>query len=56
MGQQILVGFLIGIVFYIANRLAGQMGLVYELPPALAAALPTVLVITISLLLFRRLR
>ncbi|MGD8407945.1 MAG: LPS export ABC transporter permease LptG [Thiohalophilus sp.] len=56
MGQQILVGFLIGIVFYIANRLAGQMGLVYEFPPALAAALPTVLVITVSLLLFRRLR
>ncbi|MDY6979311.1 MAG: LPS export ABC transporter permease LptG [Pseudomonadota bacterium] len=55
-GQQILIGFLIGIVFYIGNRLAGQMGLVYEFPPALAAALPTALVIGASLLWFRRLR
>lgn len=55
-GQQIMIGFLLGIVFYIGNRLAGQMGLVYELPPALAAALPTALVIGASLLWFRRLR
>ncbi|MDZ7802868.1 LPS export ABC transporter permease LptG [Thiohalophilus sp.] len=55
-GQQILIGFLIGIVFYIGNRLAGQMGLVYEFPPALAAALPTALVIGITLFWFRRLR
>lgn len=55
-GQQILVGFLVGIVFYIGNRLAGQMGLVYELHPALAASLPTALVIGITLLWFRRLR
>lgn len=55
-GQQILIGFLIGIVFYIGNRLAGQMGLVYDFPPALAAALPTALVIGASLLWFRRLR
>ena len=38
------------------NRLAGQMGLVYELPPSLAAALPTMLVIAATLFLFRRLR
>lgn len=55
-GQQILIGFLVGIVFYIGNRLAGQMGLVYELPPALAAALPTMLVIALTLFWFRRLR
>ncbi len=55
-GQQIMIGFLIGIVFYIGNRLAGQMGLVYEFPPALGAALPTALVIGASLLWFRRLR
>lgn len=55
-GQQILIGFLIGIVFYISNRLAGQMGLVYNLPPALAAALPTALVIGVTLFWFRRLR
>ncbi len=55
-GQQILVGFLVGIVFYIGNRLAGQVGLVYNLPPLLSAALPTLIIISLTLLLFRRLR
>jgi len=55
-GQKILIGFLVGIVFYIVNRLAGQMGLVYQLPPMLSAVLPTLIVITLALLLFRRLR
>ena len=55
-GKQIMIGFLVGITFYIVNRLAGQMGLVYELPPAIAAALPTVVVISGAVILFRRLR
>ncbi len=56
MGQKIVIGFLIGIVFYIANRLIGQMGLVYNFPPILAAVLPTLLVIAAAGLLLRRLR
>ena len=55
-GQKVVTGFMIGIVFYIANRLIGQMGLVYDFPPVLAAALPTLLVIAAALLLLRRLR
>jgi len=55
-GQKIVTGFLIGIVFYIANRLIGEMGLVYDFPPMLAAALPTLLVIAAAGLLLRRLR
>ncbi len=55
-GQKIVTGFLIGIVFYIANRLIGEMGLVYNFPPMLAAALPTLLVIAAAGLLLRRLR
>jgi len=53
-GQKIVIGFLIGIIFYIANRLIGQMGLVYNFPPILSAALPTLLVITAAGLLLRR--
>ncbi len=55
-GQKIVIGFLIGIIFYIANRLIGQMGLVYDFPPMLAAALPTLLVISAAGILLRRLR
>ncbi|MGD8712244.1 MAG: LPS export ABC transporter permease LptG [Thiohalophilus sp.] len=55
-GQKILIGFLVGVVFYIVNRLAGQMGLVYQLPPLLSAVLPTLIVVSLALLLFRRLR
>ena len=55
-GQKIVIGFLIGIVFYIANRLIGQVGLVYDFPPIVAAALPTLLVITAAGVLLRRLR
>ncbi len=55
-GQKVVIGFLIGIVFYIANRLIGQMGLVYDFPPMLAAALPTLLVIAAAGFLLRRLR
>nr|HEB86163.1 LPS export ABC transporter permease LptG [Gammaproteobacteria bacterium] len=55
-GQKVVTGFLIGIVFYIANRLIGQMGLVYNFPPILAAVLPTLLVIMAAGLLLRRLR
>ncbi|VAX08880.1 Lipopolysaccharide export system permease protein LptG [hydrothermal vent metagenome] len=55
-GQKIVIGFLIGIVFYIGNRLIGEMGLVYDYPPILAAALPTFLVIIMAAILLRRVR
>ncbi|MDH5571848.1 MAG: LPS export ABC transporter permease LptG [Gammaproteobacteria bacterium] len=55
-GQKIVVGFLAGIIFYILNRLAGQIGLVYDLPAVLAAGIPTLLVLIGSAWLFRRIR
>jgi len=55
-GQKVVIGFLIGIIFYIANQLIGQVGLVYDFPPMLAAALPTLVVIIVAGLLLRRLR
>lgn len=47
-GQRILVGFLIGLGFYLFNELLGKLGLVYDLPPALAASLPTLVVMGIG--------
>ena len=54
LGKQVMFGFLIGIVFFIGNRLMGQMGLVYNIPPALSASIPTLFVFGLALFLFRR--
>ncbi|KAB7628340.1 LPS export ABC transporter permease LptG [Alkalilimnicola sp. S0819] len=40
-GQRIFIGVLIGIGFFLANRLLNHAGLVYGLPPVLSALLPT---------------
>jgi len=53
-GQQILIGFLVGLVFFIANRLLGQMSIVYNYHPAIGALLPTLLVFAGAFLLFRK--
>ncbi|RFA30453.1 LPS export ABC transporter permease LptG [Alkalilimnicola ehrlichii] len=48
-GQRLFVGVLIGIVFFLSNRLLNQMGLVYGLPPAFSALLPTLVFLAIGL-------
>ena len=48
-GKQILIGFMVGITFFILSRLAGQVGIVYQLHPLLVVSLPTILVIGIAL-------
>ncbi|NNF95810.1 MAG: LPS export ABC transporter permease LptG [Halobacteria archaeon] len=55
-GLQIILGFLIGIVFYIASRLAGQVGLVYDLMPVISASVPTLLVFALAAWQFHRTR
>lgn len=48
-GQQIFVGVLIGIAFFLANRLLASAGLVYGLPPALSALAPTAVFLGLGL-------
>lgn len=55
-GRQILLGFLVGITFYIVSRLVGQVGLVYGVPPLLSALLPNLLVISLTIWSYRRIR
>ena len=55
-GLQIVLGFLVGIVFYIVSRLAGQIGLVYDLLPVISASLPTLLVFAVAAWQFHRTR
>lgn len=55
-GQRILIGFLGGLVFYLVNRLSGQMGIVYGVPAFISASIPTLLVIVTSLFFLKRLK
>ena len=55
-GLQVVLGFFVGVVFYIASRLAGQIGLVYDLLPAISASLPTLLVFALAAWQFHRTR
>lgn len=55
-GKQILLGFLVGLTFNVASRLAGQMGVVYGVPPMISAMLPILVVLSITLWGYRRIR
>ncbi|MCW8901972.1 MAG: LPS export ABC transporter permease LptG [Gammaproteobacteria bacterium] len=55
-GKQVLLGFLVGITFYIVSRLTGQMGLVYGIPAILSALLPNLLVIALTTWSYRKIR
>ena len=55
-GQRILVGVMIGVAFYVLNRVVNQMGIIYGITPILSAGLPSFLVIAISMMLIRRMR
>ncbi|MFK5912793.1 MAG: LPS export ABC transporter permease LptG [Woeseiaceae bacterium] len=56
LGRQILLGFFVGISFYLVSRLSGQMGLVYGVPAILSALLPNLLVISLAIWGYRRIR
>lgn len=55
-GQRLVVGFLIGLGFYIFSQLIANMGLVYGIPPVIAAIIPTMVMLAISLFLLYRTR
>lgn len=53
-GLRVLVGTVIGVVFYILNQFAGYAGLVFDVTPFVAAFFPSLLFLGITVLLFRR--
>ena len=55
-GQRILVGVMIGVAFYVFNRVINQMGIIYGITPVVSAGLPSLLVIAASVVLIRRIR
>lgn len=55
-GQRIFIGILIGIVFFLLNRILGNVGIVYGIPPLLSATLPLLLFLAGGLWMLRRVR
>jgi len=54
MGQRILIGVVVGLVFKLFNDITAHAGLVYGAPPWLSAFTPSVAVVAAGLLLYRR--
>ena len=55
-GQRIMIGVMIGVAFYVLNRVVNQMGIIYGITPVISAGLPSMLVIAVSMMLIKRLR
>lgn len=55
-GQRLLVGILIGVVFYVSDKVSVSLGDIYNWPPLLAAGAPTALLALIATWLLSRLR
>jgi lipopolysaccharide export system permease protein len=55
-GQRIVVGVVIGLGFYLFDRMFSHFGLIYEMNPIFSAAFPTGLALTGALIALARLR
>lgn len=55
-GQRIFIGILIGIVFFLFNRILGHVGIVYGVPPLLSATLPLLVFMAGGMWMLRRVR
>ncbi len=53
-GQRILVGSMLGIVFYLLNRALGYFSVLYGISPILSAVLPPLLFLALGITLMRR--
>ena len=55
-GNRIFVGFLVGLTYYIADQLIGQVSIVYNIPAWFGASIPTMLVLTFGVYNVLRIR
>ena len=55
-GQRVIIGLLLGILFFVFNRAINHLGLVYGLMPVFSAAIPLIFVTFITVFLIRRIR
>lgn len=54
MGARILSGVIAGFTFYISSEFFGPLSLVYNIPPVIGAVMPSLVFLTIALMLLRR--
>jgi len=45
---------LVGILFYLANQILGQLGLIFELPPLVITLAPVGVILLVALRLLKR--
>jgi len=55
-GQRVFIGIVVGIVFFLANRLINELGIVYGFSPFLSAFLPSFLFFGIGVLALGRIK
>lgn len=55
-GQRIFIGILLGIVFFLLNRILGNVGIVYGVPPLLSAVAPLLMFLGGGLWMLRKIR
>lgn len=55
-GQRIFIGIVIGIAFFLFNRILGNVGVVYGIPPLLSATLPLLVFLAGGLWMLSRVR
>lgn len=55
-GQRVIIGLLLGILFFIFNRAINHLGVVYGLMPVFSASIPLISVTFITVFLIRRIR
>ncbi len=55
-GQRIFIGVMIGIAFYLSNRLLNNLGVVYGFPPVISAFVPTLVFLAVAIYLTSRVR
>jgi len=54
MGARILSGVIAGFTFYISSEFFGPLSLVYNIPPVFGAVMPSIVFLTVALMLLRR--
>ncbi len=53
-GAKIFLGIMLGLLFHLSNRLFGHVGLLNAWPPILSAILPTLLFLSLAILMLRK--
>jgi len=54
LGRNLLIGIMLGLVFYVANKSFGYLVLVYNIAPVFGAVIPTVVFMVVSIVMLRR--